>query len=403
LTLRTRRVAQVLGELIPAGAIAPLLRSIGFSVDVSSSGEELRVVPPTWRSDVVDEIDLVEEVARLRGYETFSDELRPGRPTAVPDDPHWIIAKRVRESLIAAGLLEARPMPFVAGAEKGFVRVRNPLAENEAYLRREVLDTLARRAEHNLAHREGNVRLFEIGDVFRPGLGPMPEEELRVACLVMGHRNPPHFTSPKPENYDEWDAKYLGELAARAAFPGAAISIEPPATNGSGDVLWEIRVDGTTRGTVRAVPIDAAVSAAAAPAFGVELSLGTVDSAPVAPAGRNAHGQVDGQRRPPTVARYRPLPTTPAAQFDLALQVRAEQTAAEVEGVIRRAAGDLLESVVLFDLYAGKGVDPGHRSLAWRLTLRHPDRTLSSKEIDGRRSQILRALEAELGVRQRST
>jgi phenylalanyl-tRNA synthetase beta chain len=103
------------------------------------------------------------------------------------------------------------------------------------------------------------------------------------------------------------------------------------------------------------------------------------------------------------VARFRALPTTPAAQFDLALQIRDEQTAAEVEGVIRRAAGDLLESLALFDLYSGKGIDPGHRSVAWRLTLRHPDRTLSSKEIDARRTQILRALEAELGVRQRST
>jgi phenylalanyl-tRNA synthetase beta chain len=97
------------------------------------------------------------------------------------------------------------------------------------------------------------------------------------------------------------------------------------------------------------------------------------------------------------------LPTTPAAQFDLALVLRDDHTAEQVESVIRRAAGELLESVVLFDLYTGKGIDAGHRSVAWRLTLRHPDRTLSSKEIDGRRAQILRALEAELGVRQRST
>lgn len=403
LTIRTRRVAQVLGDLVPAGTIAPLLRSIGFAVDVASSGEELRVVPPTWRADVVEEIDVVEEVARLRGYETFPDELRPGRPTAVPDDPQWTVAKRVRESLVAAGLLEARPMPFVAGADNGFVRVRNPLADNEAYLRREVLDTLARRAEHNLAHREGHVRLFEIGHVFRPGRGPMPEEEMRVGCLVMGHRNPPHFTAPKPENFDEWDAKYLGELVARSAYPGSSVELRPAADTAGSGVLWQVVVDGAPKGAVSAVPIDAAVSAGAAPAFGVELSLGAIDAAPVAPAGRNAHGQADGHRSTPSISRYRALPTTPAAQFDLALQIRDEQTAAEVESVIRRAAGELLESVVLFDLYAGKGVDPGHRSLAWRLTLRHPDRTLSSKEIDGRRAQILRTLEAELGVRQRST
>ncbi|MDQ3949930.1 MAG: phenylalanine--tRNA ligase subunit beta [Gemmatimonadota bacterium] len=403
LTVRVRRVAQVLGDPVAPATMAKLLRAIGFAVDVGSSGEELRVAPPTWRADVVEEIDVVEEVARLRGYETFPDELRPGRPTAVPDDPQWIVAKRVREGLVAAGLLESRPMPFVAGADRGFVRVQNPLAENEAYLRRDVLDTLARRAEHNLAHREGNIRLFEIGHVFRTGRGPMPEEELRVGCLVMGHRAPTHFTSPKPENFDEWDAKYLGELVARAAYPGAAVELRPAGDGVDENVLWQIFVDAAPKGIVGGVRVSAAVSAAAAPAFGVELSLGLVDAAPVAPAGRNAHGQSDGRRPASAVSRYRPLPTTPAAQFDLALVLRDELTAAQVEDVIRRSAGELLESIVLFDLYAGKGVDPGHRSLAWRLTLRHPDRTLSSKEIDGRRAQILRALEAELGVRQRST
>ena len=402
LTVRVRRVAQVLGDPVPAAAIAKLLRTIGFTVDVGASGEELRVVPPTWRADVIEEIDVVEEVARLRGYETFPDELRPGRPTAVPDDPQWIVAKRVREALVGAGLLEARPMPFVAGAERGFVRVQNPLAENEAYLRRDVLDTLARRAEHNLAHREANVRLFEIGHVFRPGRGPLPEEEMRVGSLVMGHRAPAHFTAPKPENFDEWDAKYLGELVARTAYPGAAIELRAAADLDE-TVLWEIVVDETARGVVVRVPVSAAVSAGAAPAFGVELALGLLDAAEVAGPGRNAHGEADGHRVASAVSRFRSLPTTPAAQFDLALLLRHGQTAAQVEQVIRRAAGELLESVVLFDLYAGQGVDPGHRSLAWRLTLRHPDRTLSSKEIDGRRSQILRALEAELGVRQRST
>jgi phenylalanyl-tRNA synthetase beta chain len=401
LTVRVRRIAQVLGDSVPPATIAKLLRAIGFAVDVGSSGEELRVIAPTWRADVIEEIDVVEEVARLRGYETFPDELRPGRPTVVPDDPQWIIAKRVREALVGTGLLEARPMPFVAGAAEGFVRVQNPLAENEAYLRREILDTLARRAEHNLAHREGNLRLFEIGHVFRPGTGPMPEEELRVGVLVMGHRAPAHFTSPKPENFDEWDAKYLGELAARAAYPGATVELRPAARGA--DVLWQIFVDDVARGVVTGVRVSAAVSAGAAPAYGIELSLGSVDAAPVAAPGRNAHGESDGRRPASAIARYRPLPTTPAAQFDLALLLREDQTAADVENVIRRAAGELLESVMLFDLYDGKGVDPGHRSLAWRLTLRHPERTLSSKEIDGRRAQILRALEAELGVRQRST
>jgi len=100
--------------------------------------------------------------------------------------------------------------------------------------------------------------------------------------------------------------------------------------------------------------------------------------------------------------RYRALPTTMAAEFDLALLVPDRLGAAEVEAVIRRAAGDLLERLALFDEFRGPGVPEGHRSLAWRLTFRHPERTLRDKEVDAERQKLLGTLESELGVRQRA-
>jgi phenylalanyl-tRNA synthetase beta chain len=283
--------------------------------------------------------------------------------------------------------------------------VANPLAENEAYLRTEVLDTLARRAEHNLAHMQGNVRLFEVGAVFTPRANgeAMPDEELRVGILVMGDREPVHFTQPQPPVFDEWDAKWLGEVAARAAYPGSPVSLEPSA---DAEALWEIMVAGEGRGVVRRLTLDAPVWAA--PAFGVELALSVVDSAQVAASGTHAHGRA--AERIATAAApamrtspYRPLPTTPAAEFDLALLVRDDLPAAEVERVIRTTAGELLESLVLFDRYQGKGVEEGYRSLAWRLTFRHPERTLRDKEIEGRRAKILSTLQSELDVRPRTT
>jgi phenylalanyl-tRNA synthetase beta chain len=130
--------------------------------------------------------------------------------------------------------------------------------------------------------------------------------------------------------------------------------------------------------------------------------LGTMSNSDVAPPGEHAHGGV-AATAPRRAPRYRPLPTTPASQFDLALLLPAGVSAAEVELVIRSAAGDLLERLEVFDLYEGEGVDAGHRSVAWRLTLRHPDRTLRDKEIEGRRARILSALQNELNVRQRTT
>jgi phenylalanyl-tRNA synthetase beta chain len=351
-------------------------------------------------------------VARLRGYDTFSDELRPARPGNVPDDPQWLTSRRVRDALVGAGLLETRPMPFVKGGE-AFVRVTNPLAENEAYLRRELLDTLARRAEYNLARMEGNLRLFEIGSAFggpaertgdRPetaGVHPeLPREELRVAVLLLGRRIPPHFTDPKSEDferwatYDAWDAKAMAEAVANLAYPGSEIELEE-----SRDALWIITIDGKERGGVKQLTLDAPVWAS--PAYGIELSLGLVESAQVAAAGQSALREPE--RPAPRPSKYVPLPTTPPSSFDLALSVPDKLTAAAVEMVMRQAAGELLERLELFDQYTGHGVEVGHRSLAWRLTFRHPDRTLRDKEMEGRRAKILGALADALNVRPRTT
>ncbi len=162
ITVRTRRVAQVLGAAVPAEKIRRYLHGAGFEI-VSQSERETTVRAPSWRSDVSGEIDLVEEVARFHGYDSLPVDIRPFRPTTTLDDPLWTVAQRVRTALVGLGLLETRPMPFVHGAEETHVRVANPMSENEAFLRGSLLETLARRAEFNLSHRSGDVRIFEIG------------------------------------------------------------------------------------------------------------------------------------------------------------------------------------------------------------------------------------------------
>src|SRR5206468_8455561 len=139
------------------------------------------------------------------------------------------------------------------GADRGFVKVANPLAENEAYLRRDILDTLARRAEYNVARMQGDVRLFEIGAVFSPMQGALPHEELHVGAVIMGRRRPAHFSDPKTAEFehlmtfDAWDAKALAELIASEAFAGAQISLE----DGADSDLWRITANGATVGLVR--------------------------------------------------------------------------------------------------------------------------------------------------------
>jgi phenylalanyl-tRNA synthetase beta chain len=122
----------------------------------------------------------------------------------------------------------------------------------------------------------------------------------------------------------------------------------------------------------------------------------------IAPPGEHARGHAPNEALPAAL-RTRPLPTTPPAEFDLALVVPDELPAASVEAVIARSGGELLERLQLFDLYQGEGLPPGSRSLAWRLTFRDPSRTLRDKEIEGRRQRIIKALDNELGVKPRSS
>ncbi|HEY2065244.1 MAG TPA: phenylalanine--tRNA ligase subunit beta [Gemmatimonadaceae bacterium] len=407
IVLRTSRLARVLGIPLTAQRAAPLLEGIGCRADVEEGGAAIHVLPPTWRRDLVAEVDLIEEVARLYGYERLPDEIRPYRPGTSSDAPMWTLAARLRELLSGAGLLEARPIPFVNGGGE-HVRVLNPLAENEAHLRRTVLESLARRAEHNLSHMQRNVRLYEIGSVFGRGPEALPDERAHLGILIMGGQEPGHFSSPAGV-LDAWDAKWLAEEAARIVAAGETVTLEPVEGGTEAGVLWRVLIGGAPRGEVRRVELDAPVWAA--PAYGVELELGALSNADVAPPGEHAHADgtdEEGSQQPLAAGRaarrrFRPLPTTPASEFDLALILPAGVRAADVERVIRASAGDLLEDLVAFDLYEGPGIPPDHRSVAWRLTLRHPERTLRDKEIEGRRAKILSALQQELHVRQRST
>jgi len=395
--LRPARAERLLGDGVPAEEMARLLTSVGFTVQSGADGH-LRVTPPSWRRDVWRDADLVEEIARLRGFDVLSDVVNPFRPGTVPDHHVHVTARRVRDALVGEGLAEVRPLPFVRGEDDTHVRVTNPLAEDEPHLRRSLLETLARRAEYNLTRMQGDVRLFEIGSAFTLRHDGLPLEAVRVGAIIMGRRRPPHFTEPNPPPFDAWDVKALGARIAELAFPSEAASLEPADDGRS----WVILVGTARRRVGRAGPVALDRPAWAAEAFGVELTLDPMPNGFVAPRGAHAH-DVRAEPRHRASPRYRPLPTTPAAEFDLALFVPEGTAAVTVERVLRAAAGDLLERLELFDEYRGEGLPEGVRSLAWRLTFRDPVRTLRDKEIEGRRQKILRSLESELGVRPRIT
>ncbi|HEX8242662.1 MAG TPA: hypothetical protein VF541_04190, partial [Longimicrobium sp.] len=236
--------------------------------------------------------------------------------------------------------------------------------------------TLLRRVEHNFAHGVRDVRLFEIGTIFHAVDGAAPGEERRVAAAFSGRRAPVHWSGDTGA-FDVYDLEALLEELA-AEYPGARVETGEvggvPGFNlvtGAGTVGWAWQAP---EGSVDA-------PAWAAPVLVLEAAL---------PAAAGARA-----------ARYVPIPTHPGSERDLALLVPFAVTAAELEDTIRGAAGALLEDVGPFDLYEGKGLPEGTRSLAWRLRYGAPDRTLTDREVDASVERVLKALEERHGVRRR--
>ncbi len=165
--LRPERVSRLLGVAVERAEVERLLTALGFFV--APKGGRLAGQVPGWRPDVTREVDLIEEVARLKGYDAFPDELRAYRPGTVPDAPDERARARIRERLVRAGLLEARTLPLGPPDGPDAVPILNPMSVEEAYLRRRLVPGLVRRIEYNWANRNRDIRLFEVGTVFRRG------------------------------------------------------------------------------------------------------------------------------------------------------------------------------------------------------------------------------------------
>jgi phenylalanyl-tRNA synthetase beta chain len=386
--LRPERVSHLLGVSVPRKEIEQLLSSVGFIA--APKDDRFAVQVPGWRPDVIREVDLIEEVARLRGYDTFPDELRPYRPTTVPEAPAETTLRHIRESLVrsGSGLLEARTLPLGPADSPDAVAVLNPLSADESHLRGRLLPGLIRRVEHNWSQGQRDVRLFEVGTVFRPS-GPQtvrPSEELHLAIVLTGARHPAHWTgtsdAAKLPDMDIWDLKQHFELAVSAAAPFCTAQPGPGGPGGDW-VAARHGADGEVWGTAMSLEADAPKWAG--PLYGLEITIAV---------------------GPPAIMRYQPLPTQPAVVRDLSLVLPGGVTAAAVETVLRREGGGgggaLLERLDVLDEYRGPGLPAGTRGVTWRCTFRHSERTLTEREIDALLSRMLKALEVELDVRRRS-
>jgi phenylalanyl-tRNA synthetase beta chain len=402
ITLSTARVNGLLGTTLSTGEVAGLLTPLGFSCEPAGAGE-LAVVVPSNRPDVRPEphgtADLAEEVARIHGYSrierrvpTWTD---PGGLT-----PYQRDRRRVREVLVGLGALEVWTPSLVdegqdarAGDPGPPVRITNPMASDQATLRRTQRAGLLAALAWNRDRRQGAVRLFEVGVVFAPpdagsateragsggrAMAALPVERELVSALFAADGD--DASSAVGALFALGDELRLADLRLR---PGAGATVAGLHPTRSAEV--RVGTDGPVVGALGEVdPAVVAEFGAGEVRVGwLELDLGLVLDPDVAP------------RRG---ARVRPVSRYPSSDVDLAFSVDDGVPADLVTDALRRAGGELLESVTLFDVYRGPGVDPGRRSLAFRLRFCAQDRTLTDAEVGGLRSGCVEAVERELGA-----
>ena len=367
--LRPARVAQVLGIDLPWIEIERCLVAIGATVVSKPDDGRIAVDVPGWRPDLVTEIDLVEEIARIHGYDNIPAELRGFRPGSRDDDPEWTAAARVRNGLAAIGMSEVMTLEMRRGGGDA-PAIMNPLSSDHGALRDALTPALVEAVEANWAAHTRDVRLFEVGRVFRSqGPAVRPHEELRAAFVITGSREPGHWSAAETPAFDQWDARWRFERLVALADSLATVQVE--------EDRWVARnPDGTLVGWCG--ELDADAPAWAAPLFGGEMRI--------------LPGRV-------AVRPFAALPDRPAVIRDLALLIVAGKPVAPIVAMLAtRGLRSGVESVHVIDEYRGKGLPEGRRSVTVRLVFRAPDRTLTDAEVDKAIGRLIPMLERELDV-----
>lgn len=394
LTLRAHRLADLLGVDIPFGEAVSILDRLGCTI-VTKDGTSCDVLVPTHRPDLGREVDLVEEVIRVRGMDVVPAQLpaiRASRDVGGREE----LARRARDAAVSIGLSEAITYAFtsaraldVLGAPKPTVLLQNPLGEHHAVMRTTLLPGLLDAVANARRHGERDVREFTIGPVFLPareGGDGLPDEQLRVGVVLAGDR--PGWLE-KPKALDVWDAKgYAVALAQRLA--GGPVTVEvvvatreeaaasAPHLHPRGAAF--VHAGGKRIGSFGPLHPDAIEAlGTGADVLVIELDLEPFVAGPALPA-------------------YTAIPRFPASTRDVALVVKDAIVAGEVESAVRAAAGPLAEGVRLFDRFTGGQVPAGSASLAFHVVYRAPDRTLTDAEVDAAHANVVKAVGERFGA-----
>ena len=377
----------------------------------------LSVLPPSWRPDLGNGPDFTEEVVRLRGYDQIPSILpQAGSGRGLT---HGQRVRRVLANTLAGqGFVEVLTYPFVSAQShddlglpvddqrRSTVRIANPLSDEAPLMRTSVLSTLVEALRRNVSRGERDAAIFELGLVTRPGrerrtapvpgtdarpddgtlakiLTAVPPQPRRVAFALTGDADPAGWWGPgRPADWS--DVVGAARAMASALAVGLVVTADDHAPWHPGRCARLELADGSLVGHAGELhPKVVAALGLPSRTCAAELDVDVLTAA--------SEGRVQA----------RALSTYPVAQSDIALVVDEQVAAAHLESALRQGAGPMLESVSLMDIYRGDQVGPGRKSLAYRLYFRAPERTLTTKEVNGLRDQAIAAAAAAVSAVQR--
>jgi phenylalanyl-tRNA synthetase beta chain len=395
ITVRPKKINEIIGVKINTTQVLDILTRL--EIESREEGENIVVTPPSFREDIQRDTDVIEEIARLYGYDKIPSTLPCVTMQPVRENPVWKLMKVVKETMRKAGYSEAINYSFLNPLEldrlriqsddrrRSLVTVRNPLKKEEEALRTTLIPALINNVKFNMNRGVCSLRFFEVASVFIDTGQKLPDEVLKLSAVRV-----------KEDRADLWESTHSGFYDIKGAAENLFLELgikdyifmhepgesEPYLHPGKSCVITsdnqKIGVLGALHPEVlRNFDINTEI-------YFFELDIDSLFAVL------------------PSKTAFSPLPKFPFVERDLAIILSEDVTAAAVEDIIHGMKSDMIESVTLFDIYTGKSIPEGKKSLAFSIRYRAGDRTLTDSEVNEMHAQILKKLEESLQAELRS-